>query len=73
MLKKLKKPILIALSRKSFIGSSLNIPEPENRYNGTLSSTVIAVYNGAHIVRTHDVNKQLVEIIKMAEILRKNK
>jgi len=72
-LRKLKKPILVALSRKSFIGSTLDIPEPENRYNGTLSATAIAVYNGAHIVRTHDVNKQLVEIIKMAEILRKNK
>ncbi len=73
ILRKLRKPILVALSRKSFIGSSLNIPEPENRYNGTLSSTAIAVYNGAHIVRTHDVNKQLIDIIKMAEILRRNK
>jgi dihydropteroate synthase len=73
MLRKLRKPILIALSRKSFIGSALNIPEPENRYNATLSATAIAVYNGAHIVRTHDVNIQLIEIIKMAEILRKNK
>lgn len=72
-LKVLKKPILVALSRKSFIGSTLNILEPENRYNGTLSATAIAVYNGAHIVRTHDVNKQLLEIIKMAEVLRKNK
>ena len=72
-LRKLRKPILVALSRKSFIGSTLDIPEPENRYNGTLSATAIAVYNGAHIVRTHDVNKQLIEIIKMAEILRKNK
>lgn len=71
-LRKLRKPILVALSRKSFIGSTLNIPEPENRYNGTLSATAIAVYNGAHIVRTHDVNNQLIEIIKMAEILRKN-
>ncbi len=73
MLRKLRKPILVALSRKSFIGSILNIPEPENRYNGTLSATAIAVYNGAHIVRTHDVNNQLVEIIKLAEALRKNK
>ncbi|MFX1338800.1 MAG: dihydropteroate synthase [Promethearchaeota archaeon] len=73
MLRKLEKPILVALSRKSFIGSALNIPEPENRYNGTLSATAIAVYNGAHIIRSHDINSQLIEIIKMAEILRKNK
>ena len=72
-LRSLKRPILVALSRKSFIGTALNIPEPENRYNGTLSATAIAVYNGANIVRTHDVNNQLIEIIKMAEFLRKNK
>ncbi|MFX1309745.1 MAG: dihydropteroate synthase [Promethearchaeota archaeon] len=71
-LKKLNKPILIAISRKSFIGTTLNIPDPENRLNGTLSATAIAVFNGAHVVRTHDVNDQLLEIIKMAEEVRKN-
>ncbi|TFG25946.1 MAG: dihydropteroate synthase [Promethearchaeota archaeon] len=72
-LRNLNRPILVALSRKSFIGSILNIPEPEHRYYGTLSATAIAVYNGAHLVRTHDVNKELIEIIKMAETLRENK
>jgi len=71
-LKTLNKPILIAVSRKSFIGSTLNLPEPDNRLNGTLSATSIAVFNGAHIVRTHDVNQQLLEIVKMAEEIRKN-
>ncbi|MFX1316925.1 MAG: dihydropteroate synthase, partial [Promethearchaeota archaeon] len=42
----LKKPILVAISRKSFIGTTLNIPDPENRLNGTLSSTAIAIFNG---------------------------
>jgi dihydropteroate synthase len=70
---KLKKPILAAISRKSFIGSTLNIPDPENRLNGTLSATAIAVYNGAHIIRTHDVSTQLLEIIKMASEIRKNR
>ena len=72
-LKKLNKPILIAISRKSFIGTTLNIPDPENRLNGTLSATAIAVFNGVHMVRTHDVNNQLLEIVKMAEELRRNK
>jgi len=70
-LKELQKSILVAISRKSFIGETLNIPEPEKRLNGTLSATAIAVYNGAHIVRTHDVNPQLMEIVKMAEAIRK--
>ena len=72
-LKTLNRPILVAISRKSFIGTALNIPEPENRLNGTLSATAVAVFNGAHIVRTHDVNNQLLEIVKMAEELRRNK
>ena len=72
-LKELNKPILVAISRKSFIGTTLNIPDPENRLNGTLAATAIAIFNGVHIVRTHDVNNQLLEIVKMAEEIRKNK
>jgi len=68
----LEKPILVAISRKSFIGTTLNLPDPEDRLSGTLSSTAIAVYNGAHIVRTHDVDKQLFEMVKMAEEIRRN-
>ena len=72
-LHKLNKIILIAISRKSFIGTTLNIPDPEDRLNGTLSATAIAVFNGAHLVRTHDVNNQLIENVKMAEEIRKNR
>ncbi|MHA1339616.1 MAG: dihydropteroate synthase [Promethearchaeota archaeon] len=64
------KPILVGISRKSFIGAVLNKSNPLERYNGTLAATAIAVYNGAHIIRTHDVNPQLVEIIKMAHAIR---
>ncbi len=66
----LQKPILVAISRKSFIGTTLDHPSPEDRLNGTLSATAIAVYNGVHIVRTHDVNNQLLEITKMAKAIR---
>jgi dihydropteroate synthase len=72
-LRDLGKPILVAISRKSFIGTTLNIPEPENRLNGTLAATAIAVFNGAHIIRTHDVSNQLLEIVKMAEEIKKNR
>jgi dihydropteroate synthase len=72
-LKRLNKPILVAISRKSFIGATLDISDPAKRLNGTLSATAIAVFNGAHIVRTHDVNNQLLEIIKLAEEIRGNK
>ena len=68
----LNKPILVAISRKSFIGTTLDILDPKDRLNGTLSSTAIAVYNGAHIVRTHDVDKQLFEMVKIAEEIRRS-
>lgn len=69
-LKSLKKPILVAISRKSFIGNALDIPDPKDRYFGSLSSTAIAIYNGAHIVRTHDVDKNFLDFIKMSKIIR---
>jgi dihydropteroate synthase len=55
-LKSLGCPVVAALSRKSFIGDRLNLPDPRERLSGTLAATAIAVYLGAHIVRTHDVS-----------------
>jgi dihydropteroate synthase len=72
-LRVLKKPILVAISRKSFIGNALDIPNPENRYYGSLSSSAIAVYNGAHVVRTHDVSRDFNDFAQMAKILRENR
>lgn len=54
-LKKLGKAILVGASRKSFIGAILNVPNPEERVEGTLSASVMAAAKGAHIVRVHDV------------------
>ncbi len=50
----LKHCLLVGISRKSFIGKILNVP-PEKRLWGSLAATTIAVLNGAHIIRTHDV------------------
>ncbi|MGH8495616.1 MAG: dihydropteroate synthase [Gammaproteobacteria bacterium] len=47
-------PLLVGLSRKSFIGAALDRPAGE-RLHGSLAVAAIAVYNGAHIVRAHDV------------------
>jgi len=59
------KPILVAISRKSFIGETLNKPASERLY-GSLAATAIAVRNGAHIVRTHDV-APTVDAVKVAQ------
>lgn len=65
----LGRPVLMAVSRKSFIGGVLSMPDPSDRLAGTLACTAIAVYKGAHIVRTHDV-KETMDAVKMAEVVR---
>jgi len=67
-LKVLGKPILVAISRKSFIGEVVDKP-PAGRLVGSLAATAIAVYNGAHIIRTHDVT-DTVDAIKVAESIK---
>ena len=59
-LKNLGFPILIGASRKSFIGyiCGKNKPLPvSERLEGSLAATVIAIINGADIVRVHDVKE----------------
>ena len=63
----LGKPILIGVSRKSFIGNILNLP-PERRLEGSLAASVIGITKGASIVRTHDV-KETRNAIKVAEAI----
>ncbi len=68
-LRALDHPVLAAISRKSFIGARLNQPDPAQRLCGSLAATAIAVYNGAHVVRTHDVSSSL-DTIRMAQAVR---
>ncbi len=67
--KQLQSPVLIALSRKSFIGKTLDLP-PAERLNGSLSATAISVLYGANIIRTHDI-KETREAIIIAEKFKK--
>ena len=50
----LKLPILVGPSRKAFIGRLLNA-DVDERDLGTLATVSIAIYNGANIVRVHNV------------------
>lgn len=47
-------PLLIGVSRKSFIGRVLDVP-PDDRLEGTIAACLLAVQAGAHILRVHDV------------------
>jgi len=66
----LNKPILVGISRKSFIGSVTGAKDPGQRLPGTLGATAIAVFNGAHVVRTHDVNRETIEVIAIASAIK---
>lgn len=54
ILGELDRPILIGTSRKSFIGSILDLP-PQERLEGTIASSILSMAHGAHILRVHDV------------------
>ena len=60
-------PLLVGASRKSFIGKILDQPKARDRLIGSLTCAAIAVVNGAHIIRTHDV-KETLEAVRMAEL-----
>jgi dihydropteroate synthase len=53
-LNELGYPVLLGTSRKSMIGLTLNLPAQE-RVEGTLVTTVMAVMKGCRFVRVHDV------------------
>lgn len=47
-------PVLQALSRKDFVGETLDL-EADDRLEGTLAATAVAVWSGATVFRAHDV------------------
>jgi dihydropteroate synthase len=53
-LESMGRPILLGISRKSFIGKILNLP-PKERSEGTIASAVLSILKGAHILRVHEV------------------
>jgi dihydropteroate synthase len=58
-------PVLVGISRKSFIGNILNKQVTERLY-GSLALAVLAVSKGASIIRTHDV-AATVDALKMTD------
>lgn len=58
-------PVLVGASRKSFIGHIMDVPVQE-RLAGSLAAAAIAVYNGANIIRCHDV-EETVQAVRVAD------
>jgi dihydropteroate synthase len=47
-------PVLVSLSRKDFVGETLDLP-PDDRLEGTLAATAVSAWLGARVFRAHDV------------------
>lgn len=67
-LKKIGFPILLGASGKSVIGKTLDVPV-EERLEGTLTTTVMAVLSGCSYVRVHDVKSNKRAILMAEELL----
>lgn len=64
----LNRPILVGLSRKSFIGKVLNLP-CEERLEGTAGAVAVAILRGANIVRVHDV-KEIKRVVNIVDAIK---
>ena len=50
-------PLLISVSRKSFLGRLARLERPEDRLSASLACEALSVLNGADVIRTHDVQE----------------
>ena len=64
----LNAPILVGVSRKSFIGKIIEQPNPKDRLWGTAAACCGAIANGADIVRVHDV-AQMHDVTRVADAI----
>lgn len=62
-------PMLVGTSRKSFIGKIIGGVPTDERRAGSIATAVIAVWNGAKIIRAHDV-KETVEAVKVIDAIK---
>ncbi|MFN8627099.1 MAG: dihydropteroate synthase [Candidatus Binatia bacterium] len=68
-LRRLGHPILVGVSRKSFLAKFTGHERAEERLFGSLAATALAVLNGTALVRTHDVAPTR-DAIRVAEAIR---
>lgn len=68
-LRVLGRPLSVGVSRKSFLGKILGLPDPDDRLTASVAATAIAVVNGASMIRSHDVAETL-QAVRVAEAIR---
>lgn len=63
-------PVLLATSKKSVIGKTLDV-DIDERLEGTIATTVLGIMKGCHMVRVHDVKENKMAAIMTDKILGK--
>lgn len=64
----MRRPILMGVSRKSFIGM-ITGAQVDDRMPGTIAAVAACIVKGAHIVRVHDV-KEAVQAVKVVDAIK---
>ncbi|MGB7297677.1 MAG: dihydropteroate synthase [Candidatus Aminicenantales bacterium] len=61
----LGRPLLIGVSRKSFIGKILEV-ETQDRLEGTIAASIVGILRGASLLRVHDIQpvKRAVAVVE---------
>ncbi|MCI7238696.1 MAG: dihydropteroate synthase [Anaerococcus sp.] len=70
---KLGYPVLLATSRKRFIGAATGVDNPLDRLAGTIATTVYGATLGASIFRVHDVKANKEALAMTTEIMAEGK
>ncbi len=61
-------PLLVGVSRKSFIGKLCHQPDPQQRVFGTAAACAVAIANGANILRVHDT-AEMYDVTRVADAI----
>jgi len=70
-LAELDRPLLVGVSRKSFMARALGGRPPAERDWGTAAAVTAAILGGAHIVRVHAVT-DMVQVVRVADQIRRH-
>jgi dihydropteroate synthase len=65
---RLDLPLLVGISRKSFIGKMLNQSDPNQRLWGTAAACCAAIARGVDILRVHDV-AETIDVCRVADVM----
>ncbi len=67
--KEFELPIMVGLSRKTFLGQIGGEKDPKNREIETVAADMISLMNGANIIRVHNVKNAVKSIKLMKELV----